>query len=283
VTNFLFWNFNTKFVIKHPESIVARTALGHDVDLLILAESSVQPEVILAELNRDSPDYHYPANPHDRFVVFTRFSGVYLEPFEDHPRVSVRRLRLPGKQDILIATIHFPDKRNHSRQEQHSLSIIVAQFIRDAEERAGHDRTVLVGDFNMNPFEEGMVDANGFGAMMTKDLVRKLSRAGVKSGPRFYNPAWSRLGDLTDGPPGTFYHRQNNLTNTYWHMLDQVLIRPALIDSFSDKSFRILDKLPIRDGDVDLVQEKTIHWKLRISDHLPILFSMNLPEDVRHE
>jgi exonuclease III len=169
VTRFFFWNFNAKSKIEHPGSIVARTALKNDTDLLMLTESKVNPTSVLEELNREEPTFHYPEIQHERFAIFTRFPGAFLEPFEDHSRMSVRRLRLPGRIEILVAIVHFPDRRNHTPSEQRSLCFEMAQFLRDAEDRAAHRRTILVGDFNMNRFDEGTVDVNGFGAMMTRD------------------------------------------------------------------------------------------------------------------
>jgi hypothetical protein len=282
VTNFLFWNFNAKVKIEHPESIVAQTAIAYDADLIMLAESRVRPASILEELNVQGPDFYYPETQHERFAIFTRFPSVFLEPFEDHPRMSVRRLQLPGKIEILVGIIHFPDRRNHSPSEQRSLCFELAQFLRDAEERAGHRRTILVGDFNMNPFDEGMVDVNRFGATMTKDLARKLAKREPNPRPRFYNPMWGCFGDSTEGPPGTFYYPKSSRTNIYWHMPDQILVRTELIDAFVGPSLRVLHKGLSRSGEVDYLRERRKHWKVAVSDHLPILFAMNLPEDKTH-
>jgi hypothetical protein len=249
----------------------------------MLAESTLPPENILVELNREDSLYEYSPTLIERFDVFTRFSSEFLEPVAEHPRITIRRLHLPAKKEILLAIIHFHDRRNYSRSDQQSISHVLADFLHGAEARAGHRRTILVGDFNMNPFEEGMVDAKGFGAMMTKDLTRQLSLGGQEAKPRFYNLMWARFGDLTEGPPGTYYHPQATPTNIYWHMLDQVLIRPELIMAFIDESLRVLTKVPSHDGDLDLVEKKRKHWKLTVSDHLPIVFSMDLPEEISHE
>lgn len=282
MTNLFFWNFHVKGKIQHPESILGRTALTYNADLIMLAECRVKPASILEELNVEGPAFYYPEIQHERFAIFTRFPGIYLEPFEDHPRMSIRRLRLPGKIDILIGIIHFPDRRNHSASEQRSLCFELAQFLRDAEARAGHRRTILVGDFNMNPFDEGMVDVNGFGATMTRDLARKLAKDESDPRPRFYNPMWGRLGDMTEGPPGTFYHPQNSRTNIYRHLPDQILVRTELIDAFIGHSLRVLYKGLSRSGDVDFLREGPKHWKVAVSDHLPILFTIDLPKDATH-
>jgi hypothetical protein len=280
VTNFLFWNFRPRLGVKHPESILARTALSLGIDLVILVECIISPDVILAELNQEAPSFYSRQTPNRRFRIFARFPGEFLELLVDTQRMCVWRLRLPAQKEILIAIVHFPDRRNHPPSDQLSLSYELAAILRHAEDLAGHSRTILVGDFNMNPFDHGMVDINGFGAMMTKELARKHSLGVEESRGRFYNPMWSRLGDLSAGPPGTFYHPRNDNSNIYWHMLDQILIRPDLIRALREDSIQVLTNVLSGDGEIDLIQEKRKPWRLAVSDHLPILFQMNLSEDL---
>jgi len=46
--------------------------------------------------------------------------------------------------------------------------IRLADEIRREELGIGHERTVLMGDFNMNPFEIGMISATGLHAVMDR-------------------------------------------------------------------------------------------------------------------
>jgi hypothetical protein len=180
--------------------------------------------------------------------------------------------------EILFAAIHFYDKRNHTPSMQHSLCWLVAEFLRMAEHDAGHERTVVVGDFNMNPFEDGMVDSNGFGAMMTRALTVKRPSAGGVERPLFYNPMWGRFGDTTEGPAGTFFHPGSGPINYYWNTLDQVLIRPTLLDAFRDEDLEVLTEAPADGGEIGLLtasRQPRPHPKI-VSDHLPLLFKLNL-------
>jgi hypothetical protein len=51
----LFWNFN--YSDSDKEAIVSRVAIEHKVDVLVLAESTVDPDVLLAELKQSEPAY----------------------------------------------------------------------------------------------------------------------------------------------------------------------------------------------------------------------------------
>jgi hypothetical protein len=87
----------------------------------------------------------------------------------------------------------------------------------------------------------------------------------------FYNPMWNLLGDESNGPPGTYYYRKAAPKALFWHMFDQVLIRPDLIDRFSVTELKIIEG----DGQTSFIKngfpDKTV-----ASDHLPIVFRLNL-------
>jgi hypothetical protein len=59
--------------LPDAEAIPARLATRFGVDVLVLAGSTADPGVLLAELQRSEPAYQMPAWQHYRFQVFTRF------------------------------------------------------------------------------------------------------------------------------------------------------------------------------------------------------------------
>jgi hypothetical protein len=144
--------------------------------------------------------------------------------------------------------------------------------IREIESRIGHSRTVLVGDLNMNPFEEDMISANGWHAVMTRDIARKGTRVVQKEAyPFFYNPMWGHFGDDTQGPPGTYYRWKGSLSEYFWHIWDQVLIRPDLLELFDGASLQILTEC----RSISFVKSSGIP-NARLSDHLPLLFALEI-------
>ncbi len=82
----------------------------------------------------------------------------------------------------------------------------------------------------------------------------------------FYNPMWNLFGD-NDNKPGTFYYKKSAHLMYFWNTLDQVIIRPGLIDSFNSDSLEIISSV----GEISLVDE---NHRPRLSDHLPIFFSI---------
>ena len=169
--------------------------------------------------------------------------------------------------------MHLPSKLYWSEDSQAFECLEIARTIREQEEKVGHQRTIIVGDLNMNPFEKGLVSANGLNAVMSRQVAsRKTRTVKSKEYPFFFNPMWAHLGDRTDRPPGTHYYDRSELVNYYWNVLDQVIIRPDLMDRCDGERIRILTKL----GETSLVLNDGRPDQRKFSDHLPLLFELEL-------
>ena len=88
--------------------------------------------------------------------------------------------------------------------------------------------------------------------------------------PMLYNPMWSLLGDLPDRPPGTHFHSPAAHETTHWHLLDQFLLSPELLNAAEVSNVEIL-----KDDGVEsfLNAEGRIRADV-YSDHLPILLRL---------
>lgn len=215
-----------------------------------------------------------PSEKCEKVVIYSKFSPRFIEPVYETNRFTIRKLDLPGLTDILLAVIHFQSKRYWSDPSQTSECYVLSQEIRKAEEKAQHLKTVLVGDLNMNPFENGVLAANGLNAVMTRKIASRRTRiVEDREYPFFYNPMWRHFGDRNEGPPGTFYYQNPGHITTFWHIIDQVLIRSDLLSLFQNESLKILST----DGSQSFLSADNGRPDPRVaSDHLPILFKLNL-------
>lgn len=270
MVSFLFWNLNNKCITES----VARLALMHQIDILMLVECSIQPFDLLNSLNSlGDSDYFFSPSECDRVKIYTKFSEGYIRPIYENDKLTIRHLNLPEKLDILLAVTHFVSKLKWHDKSQALQCPIFANHITAAEERIGHSRTILVGDLNMNPFEDGVIGANGLNAVMSRSIAKRGNRIVDKETyPYFYNPMWNLLGDATTGPPGTYYYPQSEHVAFFWHMFDQVLLRPDLIERFRVDDLKILES----DGMIRFLSEKGYPNKRRFSDHLPIFFKLEI-------
>ncbi len=265
---FLFWNLARRDI---PDA-VARIVLENNVDVVLLAENRIPAVSLLRRLNpSDHVRYHFtPSLVPTKVDIFFGFSPDFITPHADEQRASLRKIRLPGRQEILLCAIHLQSRAVFDESDLTMEAVELNGFIRQAEQRAGHSRTIAVGDFNMNPFSRGLTSANGFNAVMTLKVAQQGERtvAGRKH-PFFFNPMWGHFNDGAAKPGGTFYYTPSGYESLYWHIIDQVLIRPELISQFEASSLRILD---VYSGG----SLTNYSGRPKISDHLPIIFGMNL-------
>ena len=170
---FLFWNMNG----KRLESLVASLAAEHNAEIVVLAECEIPVEILLHHLNKTCPAFQYsPRTLCEKIEVFTKFRAEFLKPLDEGKRYSIRRLALPAREEILVAVAHLPSKINFSEASQKEECCLLAGRIRRVEEQEGHERTVLFGDLNVNPFESGVISTIGFHASMTRSVAAKGNR-----------------------------------------------------------------------------------------------------------
>jgi exonuclease III len=272
---FLFWNTRRKVL----ENLVAELCQIHQIDILILVENTALPSQMLSSLNVNSSSYRFHHSPSEKTKLYSRLSNTSIKNIRDNIDVSFRLIRLPSKKDILLVAAHLPSKLHMNLADQSQLCVRISQLIREVELKIGHQRTIVVGDFNMNPFEDGLISSEGFHAVMTRTIASKGTRKVRQvEKPFFYNPMWNRFGDshihgrFGPKPAGTYYYQDAKPVTFFWHMFDQVLIRPELLDCFDDQDLHIITTA----GNNSLIRaDQTPNAKVA-SDHLPIIFTLKL-------
>jgi hypothetical protein len=267
-TSFLFWNVNRQPVEGH----LAALASHHDVDVLILCECEMEHGVLAGALNADILRAFEPVEGQSTFArLYSRLP--FLAPLEDSRRLASWRLVLPGSEEVLLIVVHLRSRLHCEAADKQNEGVRIGRRIRELEDKVGHHRTILVGDFNMNPFEEGMIGTEGLHSVMSNAVARKGSRK-VQGQEYlfFYNPMWGRFGDGSPGPCGTYYHDKGKDSCYYWNMFDQVLLRPELLDRFDVNRLCV----PVSAGTASLVKDDGRPDRAGASDHLPIVFEFDL-------
>ncbi|MCX7110574.1 MAG: hypothetical protein NTX45_10685 [Proteobacteria bacterium] len=268
---FLLWNLNKKPL----QDSIERLARMHEVDVIVLLENDITSDLLLRTLNPPGTgDYYFSPGLCRKVHIFCKFLDDYIKPVYESDRMTIRHLILPSKIDILLAAVHFPSKRYWDVDSQALECTILSDEIRQVENDCGHARTVLMGDLNMNPFEAGVISACGLHATMSGKIAQEKKSRVVQSREYqfFYNPMWSLFGDATRGPAGTYYYESAKHSVQFWHMFDQVLLRPDMIPVFKHDELKILET----DGNLSFLTRQGIPDKRRSSDHLPVLFGIDI-------
>lgn len=186
MTTILFWNINKQPLLKE----IVFLCHTHKVDILVLAECKLSDVAILQAINPNiERKYLAPFNPSAYLSFFYRYPIECISLVRDQGRTSIKRISPPIGNDFILVALHLPSKLRMQDKEQVFECIRVAQLIEEAESRLEHDRTLVIGDFNMNPFETGMVSADGFHAVMDRNIADKVSRKVQRKDCKyFYNP-----------------------------------------------------------------------------------------------
>lgn len=269
--NFLFWNIGKKNIYKTISALCS----DYNIDILILAESQISDFDMLQSLNKDKVAYssNSPISQCEKIKIYTRFKSEYIAPIKENKRYTLRLLTIPDKIKINLIGIHFIDKMNNDEEDQRTEAEMLTKWINDIETQTNNCNTIVVGDFNMNPFETPMISAKMFNASKSSKIAIRGTRIvrGITY-KYFYNPMWGLLGDLNSDIAGTYFYQHSLIANYNWNIFDQVILRPDLIDKFDKPSLKIIQSL--KDG-TSLIKNNRPD-KDKFSDHLPIMFTLNI-------
>lgn len=264
---FLFWNVarqsNAQFLVE--------LAMQYKPDFLLLAECRFSISDLLQRLNQTHASYHYAPSIYERIVTFVHFSPSLIKTLFEGPNLLIRHLGLPGREEILLAAVHLPSQFHEDLASLNMECEEIAKTVREYETKQGHERTILIGDLNLNPFEPAVAGAAGFHAVMSKRVAGRGARiVHGRRYPFFYNPMWNHFGDERP-PAGTYYYRGSGHLSYFWNVFDQVLVRPDLLKYLPERPVEIITTTLMR----SLLRGNELPDRTKISDHLPILFTMN--------
>jgi hypothetical protein len=274
MTVLLFWNVARKPLYE----AIAAVCRENEVDILILAEFTGESRLLLKELNARGGrgTFFEPYSPNLRLKFLIRYPPDSLSLVADDPHIAIRRLRPPVGQEILICAAHLPSKLHQQEYDQGHQARRLSDLLRAAENRHGLQASIVIGDLNMDPFEDPLVAADGLHAVMDKTIALAASRRVQGAAwPYLYNPMWSRLGDDSAGPPGTYFYSSGRMVNHFWHTFDQVLIRPELLALFPNDGLKVITRV----GGDDLISTGKI--SSNFSDHLPICVRLDLARGIQ--
>ena len=271
---FVFWNLGGNNIADQ----VAQLALERAADFVIVAECG-SPASLLAALNKKFKNrkgvFRY-LSTRSRVDVFVRFDDSFVTLLHETRHFTIRHVQLPMCVPLILAAVHLMGKREFKEPSQDHECILFARELLAAEEhQANHTNTVIIGDVNMNPYQDSVISAAGLHGVQTRAVAERRERVVLgRTHKMFYNPMWRFFGQRTpDGPAGTCYYWKSEDVWTFWNIYDQVLIRPSLLERFPEDQLEVVSKI----GGVSLLRQGIPHRK-QFSDHLPIVFEIDLTQ-----
>jgi hypothetical protein len=286
----MFWNIDKKVGF---ETTICDIVKNEKIDLLLLIEANHINDSLIESgttlKRKKSP------NNSDENLKTPRFystnKGFKLEHYHTYPntkRMSFYFLTIPKKKNILLCGLHLRSKLMRRTETQQAEASVISSYIKTIEKKVPDKRTIVLGDFNVNPFELGMISPMGFNATPSKVIAKNGPREFIKDDyDYFYNPMWNFMGDInyTNGNlklPGGYYFKNNDdITQTYWNIFDSLILRPNLIDEIDLSSISILESSGVSGSSTFHSFSKVVSEEYQIdranySDHLPITFNIKI-------
>ncbi|PGZ92185.1 hypothetical protein [Bacillus sp. AFS029533] len=280
VYKMLFWN-----VLNKDLSIpVKKIADFYDLDFLVLGELK-KADVPLYKEELGKLGFSLRTTPQSKVKIFDRFETQKHEmvkkitDFSEYSQFdrSTSLIYTLNGQKILIVGVHlFSIASMSDQQSRKGFAMLALKVIEHYEKEHKIDKTIVIGDLNMNPYEPGMIDFFGLHATMCKNTaLAGIRDIGGEKKRYFYNPSWEGYSNIGNdiSPPGTYFFEERYGTYLpYWNILDQVIIRPELVEN--NRGFKIIssagEEVP------NLLNEEGKPDKVIYSDHLPILYSFEI-------
>lgn len=261
--NILFWNINKKTLYEPLEMITQQ----YELDVIILCEyEKIDLEYLQRKLNYSGKIFKVGNNVIGGRTVLLHDVNKIITCILDSKYYSAFKINI-DKEEILLFTVHLPSKLIYAPGDQFSKAIQCNREIQQIEKKLNINNTIVIGDFNMNPFEEGMVSSDSFHGTMFKDEAIKKERTVLGELKKyFYNPMWSYMGNSYNPVVGTYYYKDNRTVCYHWNTFDQILLRPSLIKGFSLDDINIINYI----HGIELIKNNKPNKK-QYSDHLPIL------------
>lgn len=267
----LFWNTNNKDLTSE----LAELASLRRLDIIILCEYSMDDFRLLKKLNSKKKQGIYKVSncvSCEKIKIFTKINLSLINVVQESKRWTIRKIEHVLYETFLLVAVHLPSKVNFSDSDQLLEATVFRDSIDKAKKNSNIDKIIIVGDLNMNPYEEGIISTKGLHATSDKKIAMRVRRTVQENEYEYYyNPMWNFLGDDSKGEiPGTFYFKGSNHTCINWNIFDQLLISPKMIEYISNNEIEIITK----SKNFNLIKENGKIESEKYSDHLPIQFEI---------
>lgn len=261
---FAFWNtHNTVDINKYICDLICE----YRIDIFAMTEYNDSIPELLLMLQKHGFNYEHVITANIKIIIIckSKYQSI-TEALQQDSHYSF--ITIDGT--ALICAVHLSSKMYDPNGNNRRIVLRrMMKYAREYSEKRSIHKTVLFGDFNENPYENNILDAELLHGLSDRTIVsKKYRRIQNDLFEMFYNPSWKHLGDYSY-PPGTYYYSTPQSVEPIWNVFDQVIISSSLVDSFSDESFTIITSIkgnPLYDAK----GRPNIH----ISDHFPIVFEI---------
>ena len=178
----IFWNTNG----RDNGMAIGHLCREYDVDIVLLAETETGSARLVTEVNRGcaSGRGEHSGNCRDGRAAIR---GTHPLSARHGPATVRRRSRenagiaaADRPVPLLIVAAHLPSKIvDPGQKSRNTGSSAYGRISRRRRLHLGHRNTVVIGDLNVNPFEDALTAADGLHGVMDKAVARRPARVGA--------------------------------------------------------------------------------------------------------
>lgn len=264
IMKLIYWNTKNNISLDSVIDILEDFA----PDFLFLSE--INEELLLSNISKlKTINYLYFENPGcDRVKILKKES---IKCNLNYQTKYYTTLNLPDS-DLYIISVHLPSQMF---QHQSALKSFIRDVRQEIDSKIGNSNIkniIIIGDFNVNPFEPALIEFDGFGATNSTNFRKKITNLNPKSEKTlYYNPTWKLY--MNNHFPGSKYFPRpsgSSFDILEHHLLDQVLISRNLLHNLENEKISFINKTK---NFIFFDDDKN---KILISDHLPLNFEFEL-------
>ena len=257
----LFWNLGKNSI----ESYLCQCIIENKVDIALVSEyDGIDFDLLMNKLGNDYIHVEgFGGCDKITMIASTEFKTTVCREQDRYVLYRVSR----QSSLYLIAGIHLQDRQNSDTLARINKIGRIVNDIGNLENSSKCKNTIIIGDFNANPYDEELLAVMAFHAVLFKDVILKSETRTLDgvSYRRFYNPILQFISEDTK-QYGSYYYSGGSST-PIWHCLDQVLVSKALVNQINNLKY-----LKSIKGKRLISQ---IRPKREISDHLPLVVNIS--------
>lgn len=270
LSELLFWNLQK----KNLTGVIKDLITIKPYDILLFSETT---QNIRISLNDMLEPLGYRSRTallgNVRVAIFDKYKDTNIVFFKEERRFSIIIYDFNGEKYMIVGVhldspVSYPNESDRFVLARDEYTIITSY-----KENHNVNKIVVIGDFNLNPFDRAMISELSFKATHCKQTAKTSSTRK----DYLFNPSWRIFSnDLTSPekkPPGTIHYVPWNKDSyvDYWHVFDQVLISPQLFSRYTD-SYNVLTQW----NKINLLNSSLIPDRIKFSDHLPIEYTIEI-------
>lgn len=156
----LFWNLNRNSIEEYVVDLIKENS----IDIAVFTEyKSTDFSYIIENLNEEYERAFEVRE--DAKITLCHRKKYKVRVEEEKTNYTIYSIGTSTKK-FIISGVHLPAKPWADEGSRNVITRKILTKIKDLESELNHDNTIVIGDFNANPFDEELIQKDAFNAVL---------------------------------------------------------------------------------------------------------------------